>query len=111
MRAFKLLCHNIKIHKLIALFCACVVLSSCGKKSSSDQSLTSFGLSIVIVSGNNQTGGANLLFPNPLRVQVVNSSGDGVKDMQVTFTETTVTNLLLTVPLATTAADGTAQTS
>jgi uncharacterized protein (TIGR02145 family) len=64
---------------------------------------------LVYVSGNNQSGSANLALPNPLKVRVNDANGNGLQGVQVTFNITSGGGNL-TNNVVTTNASGEAQT-
>ncbi len=86
-------------------------ISCLGGDASPEVENNSFGLRLVVISGNNQIGAPDELFEDPAVVQVVDSSGAGVEGININFSEIGGPYLFITSTTSKSNSNGIAQTS
>ncbi len=86
-------------------------ISCLGGDASPEVENNSFGLRLVVISGNNQIGAPDELFEDPAVVQVVDSSGAGVEGININFSEVGGSYLFITSTTSKSTSNGIAQTS
>ena len=77
------------IKSLFGIILLATILTSCkppSKKGNEQIEMGSYGMSMYVISGDYQETSAALLYPIPLRIQILSENGEPVKGLDVNFT-------------------------